>query len=111
MIHRKLDTTIGEACIRNRNYLLLHGDHDSMTKQGIADLSLMLGWVPEYVIMGHKHVPAMNEFNGVRVYQSGSLSGSGDDYTIERRMAGKASQLVLVCNDNGVECSYNVMLS
>ena len=111
MIHRKLDITIGEACIRNRNYLLLHGDHDSMTKQGVADLSLMLGWVPEYVIMGHKHVPAMNEFNGVRVYQSGSLSGSGDDYTIERRMAGKASQLVLVCNDNGVECSYNVMLS
>ena len=111
MLHKRFDTTIGEAYIRENSYILLHGDNDSMTKQGIADLSLMLGFVPKYLIMGHKHVPAMNEFNGVRVYQSGSLSGSGDDYTIERRMAGKASQLVLVCNDNGVECTYNVMLS
>lgn len=111
MLHRKFDTTIGEANIRDNNYLLVHGDNDSMTKQGIADLSLMIGFVPKYLIMGHKHVPAMNEFNGVRVYQSGSLAGSGDDYTIQHRMSGNPSQLVLVCNENGVECSYNVDLS
>lgn len=111
MLHRRFDTTIGEANIRGKNYILLHGDNDSMTKQGISDLSLMLGFVPQYVILGHKHVPAMNEFNGVRVYQSGSLAGSGDDYTIQHRMSGKPSQLVLVCNDSGVECSYNVMFN
>ena len=111
MLHRKFDTTIGEANIRDNNYLLVHGDNDSMTKQGIADLSLMIGFVPKYLIMGHKHVPAMNEFNGVRVYQSGSLAGSGDDYTVQHRMSGNPSQLVLVCNENGVECSYNVDLA
>lgn len=111
MTHRRFDTTIGEAYVRGHNYILLHGDNDSMTKQGIADLSLMLGFVPQYIIMGHKHTPAMNEFNGVRVYQSGSLAGSGDDYTIQHRMAGSPSQLVLVCNNCGVECSYNVDLS
>lgn len=111
MIHRRFDTTIGEAYVRENNYILVHGDNDSMTKQGVADLSLMLGFVPKYVIMGHRHTPAMNEFNGVRVYQSGSLAGSGDDYTIQHRMSGSPSQLVLVCNDSGVECSYNVDLS
>lgn len=111
MLHRKLDSTIGEANIRNKNYLLVHGDNDSMTKQGIADLSLMLGFVPNYVIMGHKHTPAMNEFNGVKVYRSGSLSGSGDDYTIQHRLAGQPSQTILVCNDKGVECCYNVDLN
>lgn len=110
MLHRKFDTTIGEACIRNKNYLLVHGDYDDMTKQGISNLSMMLGWIPQYVVMGHKHTPAMGDFSGVRVYQSGSLSGSGDDYTIQKRLSGKPSQLVLVCNDNGVECSYNVDL-
>lgn len=111
MTHRRFDTTIGEAHVRGHNYILLHGDNDSMTKQGIANLSLMLSFVPQYVIMGHRHTPAMNEFNGVKVYQSGSLAGSGDDYTIQNRMSGNPSQLVLVCNDNGVECSYNVDLS
>ena len=110
MLHKRYDTTIAEANIRDNSYILLHGDNDSLTKQGISDLSLMLGFIPSYIIMGHKHFPAMTEFNGVRVYQSGSLVGSGDDYTIQHRMSSKPSQLVLVCNERGVECSYNVDL-
>ncbi len=111
MTHRKFDSTIGEANIREKNYLLLHGDMDSINKTGIGNLVTMIGYCPEYIICGHKHTPAMNEFNGITVYQSGSLAGSGDDHTIQNRLSGKPSQTVLVCNERGVQCCYNVKLS
>lgn len=108
---RKIDSTIGEAQIRGKNYLLIHGDMDSISKTGIGNLVTMLGFCPEYIVCGHKHTPAMNEFNGVTVYQSGSLPGSGDDHTIQNRLAGRPSQTVLVCDESGVQCCYNVKLN
>lgn len=110
MTHRKFDSTIGEATIRNKNYLLLHGDMDSISKTGIGNLVTMLGFCPEYIVCGHKHTPAMSEFNGIQVYQSGSFSPSGDDYTLSKRLAGGSSQTVLVCDERGVQCCYNVKL-
>lgn len=110
MTYRKFDSTIGEANIRNKNYLLIHGDVDTISKTGIGDLVTMLGFCPEYIVCGHKHTPAMNEFNGIQIYQSGSFAPSGDDYTISKRLSGKASQTVLVCDEQGVQCCYNVKL-
>ncbi len=52
----------------------------------------------------------MNELNGVKVVQSGSLTGAGDSYTIEHRLTGKPSQTLLVCDENGIDCIYNVEL-
>ena len=110
MTHTKFDSTIGEANIRNKNYLLIHGDVDSISKSGIGDLVTMLGFCPEHIVCGHKHTPAMSEYNGIQVYQSGSFAPSGDDYTVSKRLSGKASQTVLVCDDQGVQCCYNVKL-
>lgn len=111
MTHRKFDDTIAEANICGKNYLLIHGDMDSINKTGIGNLVTMLGFCPEYIVCGHRHTPAMNEFNGIRVYQSGAMPGSGCDHTVSHRMAGKSSQTVLVCNNKGVVCDYNVDLS
>ncbi len=111
MTHRKFDDTIAEANICGKNYLLIHGDMDSINKTGIGNLVTMLGFCPEYIVCGHRHTPAMNEFNGIRVYQSGAMPGSGCDHTVSHRMAGKPSQTVLVCNNKGVVCDYNVDLS
>ena len=110
MTHRKFDSTIGEANVRGKNYLLLHGDMDSISKTGIGNLVTMLGFCPEYIVCGHKHNPAMSEFNGIQVYQSGSFASSGDDYTVSKRLSGKPSQTVLVCDEQGVQCCYNVKL-
>ena len=111
MTHRRFDDTIAEANIEGKNYLLVHGDIDSINKTGIGNLVTMLGFCTEYIVCGHRHTPAMNEFNGIRVYQSGSMPGSGDDYTVSHRMSGKPSQTVLVCNSKGVVCDYNVDLN
>lgn len=107
---RNLDTGIADISCCGRTYIAVHGDFDPMTKSGVSNLSMMLGFVPEGVLRGHMHYPAMNEINGVTVIQSGSLAGSGDDYTIEKRLIGKPSQTILLCDRNGIDAIFNVTL-
>ena len=71
---------------------------------------MMLGNIPYACIMGHRHFPAVTDESGVRIVQGGSLCGAGDDYTIEKRLNGKPSQTVCVCNSDGIECVYPVLL-
>lgn len=54
---------------------------------------------------------AVDETNGIKMIRGGSLAGSGDSYTIEKRLSGKASQMVCVCNKNGVVCYYPIELN
>ena len=56
------------------------------------------------------HTHAYRESTVVCV-QSGSLCGSGDDYTVERRLSGRPSQAACVVNDNGVVTQYPVRLN
>ena len=110
MMGNNIDSTIGIANICGEKYVLIHGDMDSITKSGIGNLVTMLGFIPRNIITAHRHTPSMNEFNGITVYQSGSIPGSGDDHTISNRLSGKPSQTVLICNEHGVECCYNISL-
>lgn len=110
MKHRNLDIGLADLNVCGKTYIACHGDYDPMTKQGVSNLCMMLGFVPTGIFRGHMHYPAMNELNGVKVIQSASLAGSGDDHTIECRLTGKPSQTLCVCNSNGIECIYNVEL-
>ena len=60
MTHRKFDDTIAEANICGKNYLLIHGDMDSINKTGIGNLVTMLGFCPEYIVCGHIHYQALH---------------------------------------------------
>lgn len=108
--YRNLDTGIADISVCGKTYIAVHGDMDDMTKQGVANLSMLIGFVPYAILKGHLHYPAMNEINGVKVVQSGSLAGIGDQYTIEKRLCGKPSQTFLVCDKKGIDCIYNVEL-
>lgn len=109
--HRKLDNTVVDLIIRGKTYLAVHGDYDNATESGLMRLCSMIGIFPYAVLMGHRHTPAYSEINGVKIVQTGSLCGSGDDYTISKRLYGKANQTVCVCNSKGIECIYNVELN
>lgn len=111
VLNDKLDIGIAKFNIRGKTYVATHGDYDSFSKGGAANLSFMLGFIPYAVLCGHRHYPAMSDFDGVRMIQCGSLAGSGDDYTVEKRLAGKASQTICICNSQGIECYYPVELS
>ena len=111
MKHRMIDSGIADLSVCGKFYIAVHGDMDSNTNQGISNLVLALGFVPEAILKGHMHSPSYKEFNGVKMIQGGSLAGSGDDYTLEKRLVGKPSQTSIICNDNGIECIYNVELN
>lgn len=108
LLHRSIDDGIAEISIDGKSYLLIHGDYDSPTKQGYLTLSGMIGFFPDYVLCGHKHYCSYDQ--NTKFIQSGSLAGSGDDYTIEKRLSGSASQMVCVCNKNGIKGVFPVML-
>ena len=109
--HRNLDLGIADINIRGKSYISLHGDYDAFNKQGVLNLCSMLGFFPYACLYGHLHTPSTNEVNGIKMIRSGSISGAGDDYTIEKRLCGKPSQTVMVCTDNGIKCIYNVELN
>ena len=109
--HRNLDLGIADINIRGKSYISLHGDFDTFNKQGVLNLCSMLGFFPYACLYGHLHTPSTDEVNGIKMIRSGSLSGSGDDYTIEKRLCSKPSQTVMVCTDKGIKCIYNVELN
>ena len=111
ILHRNLDTGIVDLNIRSKSYIAVHGDYDSFTRNGVANLVLMLGFVPYAVTFGHMHTCAVDECNGIKMIRGGSLAGSGDSYTIEKRLSGKPSQMVCVCSDKGVDAYYTVELN
>lgn len=107
---RQLDIGITDFSIRGKTYINTHGDFDGMSKGEVSSLCMMLGFFPYAITMGHRHFPASSDINGIKIVQSGSISGSGDAYTIEKRLSGKPNQTVLVCTEKGIKAIYNVEL-
>lgn len=103
-----IDNTFSIMNIRDKVYVNVHGDYDVFSKMGAANLSMMLGFFPYAITYGHMHNCAMQDESGIKMIRGGSLAGSGDDYTIEKRLTGKPSQMVCVCTADGIK-SYNVI--
>ena len=110
VLNRKLDNGIADMDIRGKSYIAVHGDFDGYNKTGVSNLCMHLGFIPYAITYGHLHTCAVDETNGVKMIRGGSLAGSGDDYTIEKRLSGKPSQMVCVCNKKGVSCYYPIEL-
>lgn len=104
-----IDDGIASINIDGKSYLLIHGDFDSTTKQGYMDLASMVEFFPDYILCGHKHFCSYSQ--STKFIQSGSLAGSGCDYTVEKRLNGKASQMVCICDESGVKGLYPIILS
>lgn len=110
VIEQKIDSTIAFMTIRGLHYILVHGDYDAFSESAVAKLVMMLEFKPYAIVFGHKHTCAMGDAAGVKMIRSGSLCGSGDDFTIENRILGKASQMVCVCTNKGVSAYYPIEL-
>ena len=111
ILKTNLDSGISTMDIRNKIYVNVHGDYDRYTNAGVSNLCMHLGFIPYAITYGHLHTCAVDEANGVKMIRGGSLAGSGDDYTIEKRLSGKPSQMVCVCNNKGVVCYYPIELN
>ena len=105
-----LDIGIAELDIRGKKYVSVHGDYDKFTRGGVENLVMMIGYIPYAVLFGHLHVCSLDECNGVKMIRGGSLAGAGDQYTIEKRLSGKPSQMICICSEKGVDCYYPIEL-
>lgn len=109
LLHCSIDDGISMIDIGNKSYLLIHGDFDATTRQGYMKLADMVDFFPDYILCGHRHFCSYSQ--ETKFIQSGSLAGSGCDYTVEKRLKGKASQMVCICDESGVKGLFPVILS
>ena len=109
-IHNNIDIGISKMTIRGLDFLNVHGDYDAFTASGALKLCSMLRIFPYAITYAHMHTCALDEANGIKMIRNGALSGSGDDFTIEKRLYGKASQMVCTVSKDGITGLYPVEL-
>lgn len=104
------ESTLGEFTVSGNRYMLCHGDYDKFSESGLAKLVLARGYRPTAILYGHYHTFAVDDVANVKLIRGGSLCGSGDDYTVQCRLAGKPTQVVCVADENGINNFYNIVL-
>ena len=104
----KIDNTMYLVDIRGKTYCGVHGDFDGSTSK-VQSLQTMAGRPLYAVLTGHLHHNKMDEVQGVKTVMAGSFLGM-DDYCVQKRIYGKAEQLVCVCDNSGIRCSYDIPL-
>lgn len=107
-IQNNIDIGISSFNIRGLDYVSVHGDMDAYSSGGVSKLCMMIRKIPYAILYGHLHHCSVDETNGIKMIRGGSLAGSGDSYTIEKRLSGKPSQMVCVCSEKGIE-SYHIV--
>ncbi len=105
------DNTLSRLNIRGKSYILCHGDYDGYNKTGAMKIASMIGEIPYAILFGHFHTNAFSDdADGIKLIRGGSLSGSGCDYTIQKRLNGNAGQMCCVVNNSGVHAVMPVDL-
>lgn len=108
VVENNIDTSIAMFNVRGKTYVATHGDYDGFNKADTHKLVSVIREFPEAWFTGHLHTIAVDEVNEIKMIRGGSLAGSGDDYTVEKRLTGKASQLVCIVDDNGLKAYYPI---
>lgn len=97
-----IDATISKNTIRGKIYYSVHGDYDSYSESGINKLVSMTKEFPSCIFYGHLHHNSYDDINDIKIIRSGSFAGTGDDYTISKRISGKPSQAMCVVDETGI---------
>lgn len=104
----KIDTTMYLLDIRDKMYCGVHGDYEN----GAAKVTALQSMTqkPIYAVLsGHLHHNKIETIQGIKYLMAGSFVGM-DDFCVERRIFSKPEQLICVCDNNGVRCTYDINL-
>lgn len=105
----RIDASMYVMNVRGNNYVGVHGDYDP-SSANIQALQTMVGKPVYAVLLGHKHHNCADIVQGIRTVMAGSFLGM-DEYCVQKRIYGKPEQMVLVCDETGIRCSYDIDLS
>lgn len=109
IVDNEIDKTIASFYVRGKLYYGVHGDYDSPDRV-VNSLTQMLDNKPYAVLITHRHHYSIDSIHNVKVISSGSFV-SVDEYCITKRISGKPSQTVCICDKDGVKCSYDIILN
>lgn len=104
----KIDHTIYLIDVRGKTYCGVHGDFDGSPGK-VQSLQAMAGRQVYAVLSGHLHHNKTDEVQGVKTVMAGSFLGM-DDYCVQKRIVGRAEQMVCVCDESGIRCTYGIPL-
>ena len=108
-VENSLDSSIANFKIFGHNYIAVHGDYDRDLKVTARKCTDALKEPVYAVLAGHMHVPEIR-IEDVAYITNGSVCGSGDDYTVKKRLYAPAQQIMFVASENGIEQIYPVNL-
>lgn len=86
----------------------VHGDKDSPDTI-VQKMALMLGRKPDLCLLGHRHSNGYRTVYDTKVVESGCICGT-DNYAIDKRIRNRPEQTVIVFNQNGIRCIYDIQL-
>lgn len=104
----KIDHTIYLIDVRGKTYCGVHGDFDGSPGK-VQSLQAMAGRPVYAVLSGHLHHNKTDEVQGIKTVMAGSFLGM-DDYCVQKRIVGRAEQMVCVCDESGIRCTYGIPL-
>lgn len=95
--------------IKDKKFVGVHG-HQEKKSNVAPNLSAILdGKSVDYVCMGHFHTQSNYREGMTEVFINGSLCGT-DAYAYSKRLFSPPSQKLLIVDNQGVECIYNIQV-
>ncbi len=105
------DQTVGTFYIGEKLFVAVHGDLEKDMKVTANMLEKQIGRHIDYMLAGHMHVPEMRAEDTMYI-RNGSVCGSGDDYTMKKRLFCPPFQVFMILDKHGaVEAIHTVDLS
>lgn len=104
----KIDSTMYLINVRGKTYCGVHGDFDG--SPGKVQALGAMARTPLYAVLsGHLHHCKTDDVQGIKTVMAGSFLGV-DDYCVQKRIYGKPEQMVCVCDEDGIRCTYCIPL-
>ena len=105
-----IDDTMFMINVRGKTYVGVHGDFDN-SAHSVQNLKAMCDDDNLYgVLSGHMHHNKIESVAGCKSIMAGSFLGM-DEYCVSRRLVGNPEQLICICDESGIRCSYDIDLS
>ena len=103
------DSTVGVFEIFGKTYACVHGDMDPNMRASASRISSQLRKPLYCLLLGHLHVASLDMEDVVYV-RNGSVCGSGDEFTMKKRLFGDPIQVCLCVSERGIEGYYPINL-
>lgn len=106
----KFDDEIITFDIFDKKIVATHGNNFGRLNTYVNKLSSMIGYIPDYVCVGHLYQSTEITHNNTELIINGSFSGT-DTYAKNYGLIGKPSQKLMIFSEEyGRECTYNIEL-